>query len=72
MDQADREHLRIVIAVALATAPRRVKRAWLDRSDQRHEAAGRPLADAVLRSFDLARKPHRGGPSLHSRLTAQD
>lgn len=76
MNEADREQLRIVIAVALATAPKRVKRAWLDRRDERHDAAGRELsqrvADSVLRSFEVARKPDRGGgPSLHSRLTAE-
>lgn len=73
MAEADREHLRVVISVALATAPKRVKRAWLDRYDEQHQAAGRQLgqavADAVLQSFDVARKPDRGGPSLHSWLT---
>jgi hypothetical protein len=61
LDAADREYLRQVIAVALAVAPRRIKRAFADRTDKDHDAAQRHLsqsaADAVVQCFDLQRKP---------------
>jgi hypothetical protein len=70
MDQALREYLRVVIAVALTVVPRSVKRAFVDRTDEKHEAAGRQLsqaaADAVLQSFEVQRKPAVGGHGAHS------
>jgi hypothetical protein len=60
MDSADREHLRIVIAVALACVPRTVKKAFADRFDPRTAAAKKQLAEAVTaaveQTFTLERK----------------
>jgi hypothetical protein len=56
-----REQLRIIIAVALAVAPKRLKQAFADRYDAKHEAAQKHLsaeaADAVLQSFEVSPKP---------------
>ena len=55
------EFLRQVISVALAVAPRAVKRAFVDRTDPKQQEAQRKLsqavADAVVRSFEVAPKP---------------
>jgi hypothetical protein len=61
MDSRDREHLRIVIAVALACVPRAIKKAFADRFDPKTEAAQKQLAEAVTvaveQTFTLERKP---------------
>jgi hypothetical protein len=69
---ADWEYLRQVVAVALAVAPRAVKRALADRRDADHERAQRQLsqavADAVLQTFIVERKPlPPPGPGVASR-----
>jgi hypothetical protein len=61
MDAHFRERLRLVIATALAVAPRSVKRAFADRYDAGQQDASRKLslaaADAVLRVYEVAEKP---------------
>ena len=73
MDQATRDHLRVVIAVALAVAPRAVKRAFADRCDADHHSARRELshaaAEAVLQHFEITRKPDPLNVGAHSRFT---
>jgi hypothetical protein len=69
---ADREYLRQVVAVALAVAPRAVKKAFADRRDAFHEQAQRQLsqavADAVLQTFIVEPKPlPPPGPGVASR-----
>jgi hypothetical protein len=71
MDSSFRERLRLVISVALTTAPRAVKKAFADRYDERQQDSARRLsqaaADAVLQSYDVSEKPlpapGRGVPS---------
>ena len=73
MDGPNRDHLRVVIAVALALALKAVKRAYTDRYDEKHAAACRQLsqaaADAVLQHFEIARKPDLLGVGAHARFT---
>jgi hypothetical protein len=61
MDSADREHLRIVIAVALAGVPRAIKKAFAERFDPKTDTAKKQLAEAVTvaveQTFTLTRKP---------------
>jgi hypothetical protein len=69
---ADREYLRQVIAVALAVAPMATKKAFADRHEARHWNAQRQLsqavADAVLQTFTVERKPlPPPGPGVPSR-----
>jgi hypothetical protein len=61
MERSIHEFLRQVISVALAVAPRAVKRAFVDRTDPKQQEAQRKLsqavADAVVRTFEVAPKP---------------
>lgn len=75
MDQALREHLRVIISVAIALEPRAVKKAFADRFSGREQEAQKQLsqaaADAVLTSFEVRMKPSEAAqPSLHARLMA--
>lgn len=71
MDSSSSERLRLVISVALATAPRAVKKAFADRYSEREQDSVRRLsqaaADAVLQTYDMTEKPlappGRGVPS---------
>jgi hypothetical protein len=67
---ARRLTVTVIIGVALTLTPKSVKRAFVDRTDEKHEAAGRQLsqaaADAVLQSFEVQRKPAVGGHGAHS------
>jgi len=49
--------------------PKSVKRAFVDRTDERHEAGGRKLlhaaVDAVLQIFKMQRKPDVGSHGAH-------
>ena len=61
MDAGFRERLRLVIATALAVAPRAVKQAFADRTNAKEQEASRKLsqaaAEAVLRAYEVAEKP---------------
>jgi hypothetical protein len=46
-----REQLRIVIAVALAVAPKRLKQAFADRHDAKHETLSRQNSYNWLRRY---------------------
>ncbi len=61
MDPSFRERLRLVISVAIMTAPRAVKQAFADRYSEREQESARKLsqaaADAVLQAYDVTEKP---------------
>jgi hypothetical protein len=72
MDEANRERLRLVIAVALRIAPTVVKKAFADRksgydSDDAARHLSQAATDAVLQAYDVVEKPPsppgRGVPS---------
>jgi hypothetical protein len=51
MDSEDAASLRDVIAVALACAPRGVKKAYADRYDPKQQDASRQLTDSVVKAI---------------------
>jgi hypothetical protein len=73
MDETIREALRTTISVALAIAPKLLKRKLVDYCDPGQEKAQHQLsaaiADYVLSSFDVAERPDQLGPAPHSRFT---
>lgn len=61
MSPADREHLRIILSVAVGTTPRTVRKALAERNTSiadsaKAELIGR-LIEAIEVQFDLVRKP---------------
>jgi len=61
MNSTLKERLRLVIAVALSVAPKRVKRAFADRHDPTTQDASRHLSEAVteavVRAYEVKPKP---------------
>lgn len=64
MDSAERENLRSVVAVALACAPRRLKKQFADQYDAATSTAQRQLSEAVTEALveylDRKSRPHDG------------
>ena len=76
MDEASRERLRLVIAVALGVMPRAVKKAFADRTsgfegDDAARKLSQAATDAVLQAYDVVEKtPVPPGPGVPSRPDA--
>ncbi len=77
MDEATREHLRIIIAVALGLTPRRVKRDLAERLTFKCDPAKRIISEAIVaeieRQFRVERRAESPtGISPHSRMIPPD
>ena len=72
MDDASREQLRTHIRVALAVAPKSIKRAFIDHTNPGQQAAQRALSlaitDYVLGAFDVTLKRAPTRPGQHSQI----
>jgi len=72
MDDALREQLRTHISVALAVAPKSVKRAFIDSTNPGQQAAQRALsqavADYVLGAFEVSLKRAPTKLGQHSQI----
>jgi hypothetical protein len=72
MDKRTGEHLRVILSVALALVPRRIRRDWAERVTAKTEPAkaeivGRLIA-GIDQHFDVEKKPDVPvGPPLGSR-----
>ena len=71
MRKSVRDHLHLIVTIALALVKRQHRREYSERitsrSDPATRAIARQITDTVLRHFDVARKPDRAiGPPLGS------
>jgi len=72
MNAGTREHLRIILSVALALVPKRIRRDWNERVTAKTEPAKAEIVDRLIagidQHFDVERKPDPPhGPPLGSR-----
>jgi len=77
MDQGAREHLRVILSVALALVPKRIKRDWAERVTAKTEPAKAEIVDRLIagidQHFDVERKPDvPAGPPMGSREVSSD
>ncbi len=77
MDQGTREHLRVILSVALALVPKRIKRDWAERVTAKTEPAKAEIVDRLIagidQHFDVERKPDvPAGPPMGSREVSSD
>ncbi len=72
MDKGAREHLRVILSVALALVPKRIRKDWNERVTAKTEPAKAEIVDRLIagidQHFDVERKPDvPAGPPLGSR-----
>ena len=72
MDKWTREHLRVILSVALALVPKRIRKDWAERVTAKTEPAQAEIVDRLIagidQHFDVERKPDPPhGPPLGSR-----
>ena len=72
MNAGTREHLRVILTVALALVPKRIRKDWNERVTAKTEPAKAEIADRLIagidQHFDVERKPDvPAGPPLGSR-----
>ena len=77
MDKWTREHLRVILSVALALVPKRVRKDWAERVTARTEPAQAEIVDRLIagidQHFDVEKKPDAPvGPPLGSRMAEKD
>jgi len=62
MNQGTREHLRVILSVALALVPKRIRRDWNERVTAKTEPAKAEIVDRLIagidQHFDVERKPN--------------
>ena len=61
MDQGTREHLRVILSVALALVPKRIRKDWNERVTAKTEPAKAEIIDrliaAIDQHFEVEKKP---------------
>ena len=72
MDKWTREHLRVILSVALALVPKRIRKDWAECVTAKTEPAKAEIVDRLIagidQHFDVGRKPDvPAGPPLGSR-----
>ena len=77
MDKWTREHLRVILSVALALVPKRIKRDWNERVTAKTQPAKAEIVDRLIagidQHFDVERKPDPShGPPLGSRKVSSE
>ena len=77
MDKWTREHLRVILSVALALVPKRVRKDWAERVTARTEPAQAEIVDRLItgidQHFEVECKPDVPvGPPLGSRDVSSD
>ena len=77
MDQGTREHLRVILSVALALVPRRIKKDWAERVTAKTQPAKAEIVVRLIagidQQFDVEKKPDvSAGPPLGSRKVSSD
>jgi len=77
MDKGTREHLRVILSVALALVSKRIRKDWNERATAKTEPAQAEIVDRLIagidQQFDVERKPDPPhGPPLGSREMSSD
>jgi hypothetical protein len=77
MDIGTREHLRVILSIALALVPKRIRKDWNERVTAKTEPAKAEIVDRLIagidQHFDVERKPDApAGPPLGSRKVKSD
>lgn len=77
MDKWTREHLRVILSVALALVPKRIRKYWNERVTAKTQPAKAEIVDWLItgidQHFDVERKPDvPHGPPLGSRDVSGD
>jgi len=72
MNAGTREHLRVILSVALALVPKRIRNDWNERVTAKTEPAKAEIVDRLIagidQRFNVERKPNPPhGPLLGSR-----
>ncbi len=72
MNAGTREHLRIILSVALALVPKRIRRDWNERVTAKTEPAKAEIVDRLIagidQHFEVDKKPDvPAGPPIGSR-----
>ncbi len=72
MNARTREHLRVILSVALALVPKRIRKDWNERVTAKTEPAKTEIVDRLIagidQHFDIKPKPDvPAGPPLGSR-----
>jgi hypothetical protein len=72
-----REHLRVILSVALALVPKRIRKDWNERVTAKTEPAKGEIVDRLIagidQHFDVEKKPDVPiGPPLGSREVNRD
>ncbi|MDH3582506.1 MAG: hypothetical protein OEM91_18015 [Hyphomicrobiales bacterium] len=77
MDKWTREHLRVILSVALALVPKRIRKDWAERVTAKTEPAKAEIVDRLIagvdQHFEVEKKPDVPvGPPLGSREASND
>ena len=77
MNAGTREHLRVILTVALALVPKRIRKDWNERVTAKTEPAKADIVDRLIdgidQHFDVEKKPDAPvGPPLGSREVSSD
>ena len=77
MDARTREHLRVILSIALALVPRRIRKDWAERVTAKTEPAKAEIVDRLIAGieqyFDVEHKPDvPAGPPMGSREVGSD
>ncbi len=60
MDAGTREHLRVILSVALALVPRRIKNDWADRVTAKTQPAKAEIVDWLIKGIDQHFRRRKG------------
>ncbi len=77
MNTKTREHLRVILSVALSLVPKRIRKDWNERVTAKTQPAKAEIVDRLLagidQQFDVEKKPDvSAGPPLGSRKVSSD
>ena len=77
MNAGTREHLRVILSVALALVPKRIRRDWNERVTAKTQPAKAEIVDRLIagidQHFDVEGKPDVPvGPPLGSRKVSSE
>jgi len=77
MKDGTREHLRVILSVALALVPKRIRKDWNERVTAKTEPAKAEIVDRLIagidQHFEVEKKPDvPAGPPLGSREVSSE
>ena len=77
MNAGTREHLRVILSVALALVPKRIRKDWNERVTAKTEPAKAEIVDRLIagidQHFEVEKKPDvPAGPPMGSRKVSNE